>query len=337
LVYFLVLRMQKIFIIAFICLGWLACSNNNQSKEDSVLSRAPYEQLTDSIAKEPANAGLYFRRGTLLYKNEQLTLAENDLRRAWELNPTEEYALRLTTVLKQKNVDTAINFIQEALKKTPNSISLRVGLARGFQKQGRIAEAENICTKIIQDFPGQLDALTLKAELLKQQNKDQEAIAVLERAYEFAPEDVDLVHQLAFAYAEARNPKVLGLCDSLIKVDVQKRHAEPYYFKGLYYENLGNSSQAISYFDQAIQHDFNFMDAYLDKGQTFFDQKKYPEAFKTFELATKVFPTEGEPYYWLGKTQEAVGNKEEARANYQRAYGFDNTITEAKEAADRLK
>jgi tetratricopeptide (TPR) repeat protein len=329
--------MQKIFISVFVCLGLLACSNNRQQNEDSVLTKAPYDKLTDSIHNEPANAGLYFRRGTLLYTNEQFNLAENDLRHAWELNPSEEYALRLTTVLKQKNADTAINFIRQALKKVPNSISLRIGLARGLQKQGRINEAENICTRIIEDFPGQLDALTLKAELLRQQNKDAEAIEVLESAYQLAPDDVDLVHQLAFAYAEAKNAKVLGLCDSLIRVDVQKRHAEPYYFKGLYYENLGNPTQAVSYFDQAIQHDFNFMDAYLDKGQTFFDQKKYPDAFKTFQLATKVFPTEGDPYYWLAKTQEAVGNKEEARANYQRAYGFDNTLTEAKEAADRLK
>jgi hypothetical protein len=32
-----------------------------------------------------------------------------------------------------------------------------------------------------------------------------------------------------------------------------------------------------------------------------------------------------------------LGNKEDAKLNYQRAYGLDKTLTEAKEATDRLK
>jgi len=145
------------------------------------------------------------------------------------------------------------------------------------------------------------------------------------------------VHQLAFEYAEAKNPKVLSLADSLIKADVQKRHAEPYYFKGLYHENKGNYTEAVHYFDEAIQHDYNFLDAYLDKGQTYYDQKKYSEALKTFQFTTTVFPSEALPYFWIGKTQQVLGNSNEARLNYQRAYGLDKTLTEAKDSADHLK
>ena len=75
----------------------------------------------------------------------------------------------------------------------------------------------------------------------------------------------------------------------------------------------------------------------MDKGQTYYDQKKYPDALKTFQLTTTVFPSESLPYFWLGKTQQALGNKNEARLNYQRAYGLDKTFTEAKDSADRLK
>jgi tetratricopeptide (TPR) repeat protein len=266
-----------------------------------------------------------------------MRLAERDLRKAWQLDPKEEYALRLTTILKQKNADTAIAFLQQALKKLPGSISLHVLLAKGYESKKEFDNSLAICNDIIQKYPGQLDALMLKSELLKQQNKTDEAISVLEQAYAYAPGDVDLVHQLAFEYAEAKNPKVLSLSDSLIKVDVEKRHAEPYYFKGLYYENKGNYKEAIQFFDLAIGHDYNFLDAYMDKGECYFDQKKYAEALKTFQLTTTVFPSEALPYYWMGKTQEAAGDKEEARLNYQRAYGLDKTFTDAKEAADRLK
>jgi hypothetical protein len=37
------------------------------------------------------------------------------------------------------------------------------------------------------------------------------------------------------------------------------------------------------------------------------------------------------------KIKQSLGNKDEARLNYQRAYGLDKTLTEAKDSADRLK
>jgi tetratricopeptide (TPR) repeat protein len=223
------------------------------------------------------------------------------------------------------------------LKKLPNSIALQIGLARGYQQKEKIDQALAVCDGIIAKFPGQLDALVLKSELLKQQNKTQEAIAVLETAYAYAPDDVELVHTLAFDYADSKNPKALKLADSLIAVDVSKRHAEPLYFKGLYHENKGNYAEAIKFFNEAIGRDYYFIDAYMDKGQCYFEQKKYPDALKTFALATTVSPTYANAYYWLAKTKEAMGDKQEAKLDYQRAYGLDKTMKEAKEAAERLK
>lgn len=327
--------MCKSFFIVIASILIVACNSN--SKQNDSLSQPPYDKITDSINKAPKDAGLYYRRGTLLYSNGEMALAETDLRTAWHLEPKEEHALRLTTVLRQKNSDTAIAFLQQALKQLPQSISLNILLAKGYQSKNEVEKSLAICDTIIRQFPGQIDALVLKSELLKQQNKNNEAISVLEQAYSYAPGDADLVHQLAFEYAEATNPKVLSLSDSLIKVDVEKRHAEPYYFKGLYFENKGAYKEAIRYFDEAISHDYNFLDAYLDKGQTYFDQKKYADALKTFQFTTTVFPSEALPYYWIGKSQQALGNKKEARLNYQRAYGLDKTLTEAKDSADRLK
>jgi tetratricopeptide (TPR) repeat protein len=328
--------MQKVFSLLICSIIIVACSHNT-SKEASQLSEPPYDKLTDSIDKSPKDAGLYYRRGTLLYENGEMNLAEKDLRAAWQLDPKEEYALRLTTILKQKNSYTAITFLQQALEKLPASIGLHILLAKGYESKNELDKSLSICNQIIKQYPGQLDALTLKSEILKQQNKTDEALSVLEQAYAFSPNDVDLVHQLAFEYAEAKNPKVLSLADSLIKVDIEKRHAEPYYFKGLYFENKGNYKEAIQYFDQAIQHDYKFLDAYLDKAQAYYDQKKYEEALKAFQFTGTVFPSEALTYYWIGKTQQALGKKEEAKLNYQRAYGLDKTLTEAKDSADRVK
>jgi tetratricopeptide (TPR) repeat protein len=219
--------MRNLFLFIIISFVIAACGNNT-SIEDATLSQPPYNKLTDSIDKAPKDAGLYYRRGSLLYSNGETRLAENDLRNAWQLDLKEEYALRLTSILNQKNADTAIAFLQRALKKIPNSIALNISLAKGYESKNQLDKALAIADDIIKRYPGELDALMLKSEILKQQNKNSEALAILEKAYSFAPGDVDLVHQLAFEYAEAKNSKVLSLADSLIKVDIEKRHAEPY-------------------------------------------------------------------------------------------------------------
>ncbi len=129
--------------------------------------------------------------------------------------------------------------------------------------------------------------------------------------------------------------KSVALCDSLIKIDTLNNHAEPYYYKGIYYSNIGDKQKAIQLFDQAIQNDYYYLNAHIEKGRVLYEQKKYAEALKVFKLPNTVSPDFADAWYWIGKCQEAMGQKEEARLNYQRAYGLDKTFTEAKEAADR--
>lgn len=313
----------------------LSCADNTDATND-LLRQEPYSGLTDSIQQQGGNAELYYKRGALFLQNDKIDYAEQDLRKAWNLKKDEQYALGVANVLRRKHVDSGIAFLQKASGELPQSIALKIGLARGYQQKNELDKAIAVCDQVIAAYPNQLDALQLETELLQAQNKPAEALVTLEKAYSYAPSDAELAHQLAFTYAQNKNPRALSLCDSLIKADVKGVHAEPFYFKGVYYANTGNKAQALSFFNQAIQHDYNFLDAYMDKGNLLFEAKDYKQALQTFELATTISPTFADAYFWLAKTKEAMGNKSEAKLDYQRAYGLDKTLTEAKQAADKL-
>ncbi len=109
------------------------------------------------------------------------------------------------------------------------------------------------------------------------------------------------------------------------------------YYKGIYFSNINDKAKALSLFDQALQHNYYYLNAYIEKGRILYEQKKFGDALKTFQLANTISATFPDAYFWIGKCQEAMGQKEEAKLNYERAYGLDNTFTEAKEAADKLK
>ena len=327
---------MKYLLWALLPLSLMTACSDNQEQDDKLLTQPPFQSLTDSIEQFPKNPELYYRRGVLLYQNNQVGYAEKDLRAAWNLQPKEEYALSMTTLLRQKSADSAIVFLDQALQKLPNSISLQIGLARGYQNKNNLDQALAICTKIISQYPNQLDALILRSELLQAKGKTKEALASLETAFAYAPNDLPLGYELAYQYAEARNPKALALTNALMKADQTESVAQAYYIQGVYHDKTGAKEEAVKNFDEAIRANYNFMDAYRDKGIVYYEQKKYAEALKTFQLALTISPATAEFHYWVGKTEEATGNKNEAKLAYQRAYGLDKSLTEAKEAADKL-
>lgn len=142
--------------------------------------------------------------------------------------------------------------------------------------------------------------------------------------------------RLANLYAATLNPKTLNFCNEILAANQERNAPEPYYFKGVYYDNMGQPDKALKAFDASIQSDYNFIDAYLEKGRILYKQKKYNEALKVYQLALTVSNSFADTYYWMGLCQEALGQKEEALLNYKRAYGLDKTLKEAKDAADKL-
>lgn len=314
-----------------------SCSDKGTSSPyDEVLSHPPYSSLTDSVKREPKNDALYFRRAVLLNKNNLPGPALADFEKAWSLKKDERYAFGISTIWLDKSPDSAITFLNKALRELPQSILLRINLARAFDGQNNTDAAMKVCEEVLATDPTRTDVLKMMSDLLDKKGQTQASIAALEKAYAITPFDVELNYGLAFKYAENKDPKVITLCDSLAKKDSAGTHAEPYYYKGIYYANTNEKAKAIASFDEAIHHDYYFKNAYIEKGRVLYDQGKMPDAYKVFNLVLTLSPSFPDAYFWMGKCQEAMGQKDEARLNYQRAYGLDKSFTEAKEAADRL-
>jgi len=328
----------KILVTAACSMTIISSCNDNSSATpyDEILEQKAFAAITDSIKKDPSNDQLRFRRAVLLNTNNFPEPALADFQKAWSLKKEEKYALGISTLLLEKKADSAILFLQEALKEIPRSYLLRLSLARGYTATNKNKEAMAICDEILSQKPDLADVIKLKADLLDKENQTAAATRLWEQAYQLAPFDVELNYILALRYAEAKNPRVLALCDSLIKADTEGRHAEPYYYKGIYYANITDYVKALSSFDEAIKHDFYFLDGYIEKGSLLYEMKKYEEAIAVFNLALTISPSFADAYYWIAKCQEAMGKKEEAKVNYLRAFELDKTMKEAREAADSL-
>jgi len=264
-----------------------ACTDRNDGATtfESLLAGPPYSALTDSIKNDPKKDELYFRRAIQLNSNQQPEAALADFRKAWELKKNEQYALGIGSLLLESKPSEALIFLKEALTVLPESLLLNLTLARSYDNQGKTDEALQLITGLLVKNPEQVDLLKMKADLLGKKGNIPEAISLLEKAYNLTPYDVELNYILALKYAETKNPKVLHLCDSLAKADSLGEHAEPYYYKGIYYSTINDKNKALAAFDEAVKHDYYFLDGYIEKGAVLFEMKKYTEALKVFNLA----------------------------------------------------
>jgi tetratricopeptide (TPR) repeat protein len=325
-----------LFSILFIFFG--ACNNETAvSPYDEVLSQPLFASLTDSIKHEPNNDELYFRRAVLLNKNNFPEPALADFQKAWSLHKYEKYAFAIANIWLDKKPDSAVIFLNESLKDLPESYLLRISLARSYNALNKTDDALNVCDQLAKMQPLQPEALLLQSELLDKKGDSIGSVTPMEKAHYLAPANLEIAFKLAYKYAENKNSKAVGLCDSLISKDSSHVHADPYYVKGIYYSNINDKTKALQWFDETIRYSYNYLNAYIEKGKILVDQKKIGEAFKVFKLTNTISPAFPDAYYWMGVCQEAQGQKEDARLSYEKAYSLDKTFTEAKDAAEKLK
>src|SRR5687768_1016914 len=120
------------FLIGFAAWLIFACNNKNKVTEpfDEILSHAPFGGLSDSIRQDPSNHDLYFRRAVLLNSNNFPEPALADFRKAWSLYKKEDYAYGLGNLLLEKKPDSAIIFLNQAIRDLPESFLLPLTLGR---------------------------------------------------------------------------------------------------------------------------------------------------------------------------------------------------------------
>ena len=329
--------MQKIRLALIVITILTACNNKEETSPYSNIYQLPeLRVISDSINQFPKNDELYYRRANLILNvNPNYTdAAIYDMQKAWSLNQTADYATDLGYLLLRNKPDSAVSFLKKASTHFPGIPELNYSLAEAYLAAKQPDSALSIHNEILNTDSTNSYYLERKAALLIKLDKKEEAAAILEKLYNAGNKYIG--SDLAFLFAETKNQKVLIIADDMIRSDTAEEHAEPYYFKGVYYYNIGDKSKAIDLFNRAIQNDKYFSDAWIEKGKTQFELKQLDKAKATFEKMIEISPDNADAFYWLGKCEEQAGNKQEAKINYQKAYALDKSLVEAKEAASRI-
>ena len=247
-----------------------------------------------------------------------------------------------TVVQPTDSLERLLRSIRDSIKNHPDDPRPKYNLVIVLEDAARYKEAVlvldsmNINKSDTANLKTYFNYLLKRSELLVLAGDTVNAIKTLE-LFVTPGEITEAGLQLADLYAETKNPKTLSFCDALNKNDKDSHNPNPDYLKGVYYYNIDNYEKAMEQFNSCIRKDYTFLDAYMEKGRILYKQKKYDTAIKVYDLALTVSNSFADAYLWKAKCEEALGQRQEAKLNYQRAYALDKSLTEAKEAADKIK
>jgi tetratricopeptide (TPR) repeat protein len=334
--------LKKGFVLLYTIFFFLALScndsdTNKTGNQNGILNTPPFKVLSDKIHNSPNNPAFYLERGELLSQRQMHKLASADFTKAWQLNPDEKTGLLASANLFLAGSDQqAIDFLLVCSRKFPSNLEFPRRLGEAYLQLGRTREALSQFDILLQQDSGNFEAWYEKGALLAQSHDTVNAIRSLEAAYSLQP----LQHYgitLANLYAESRNRKALPLCDELIAKDTAGELTDAFFVKGIYYANTGQKEKALEEYENCINRDWKFIEAYIEKGIILYKDRNIDEALKTFALAAKVSNTDPDAYYWMARCFESIGKKEEAKENYRRALALDRSFIEAARGLERIK
>ncbi len=95
-----------------------------------------------------------------------------------------------------------------------------------------------------------------------------------------------------------------------------------FYNRGNIYYDLRKYDLAIEDFTKVLKSNFKFVNAYVNRGLCFLEKKDYKNAIKDFQSALRLDPNQPDVYVYLGEALEGNEQFKDALEVYQRALSF---------------
>ena len=190
-------------------------------------------------------------------------------------------------------------------------------LKKGFMyhQTGDLSKAEKIYNQILNKDPKNFDALQLKATLLYQNKKYEEALNFYNVAIKindnFAPLHKNHGNTLK---------KLNRLDDALISykkaIQLQPTVAELYNNIGKIFKELKRFDDALFYYNKAIELKSGYTEAFFNRGAVLKELKYFNEALKNYNVAIKLKPGNATSYNNRGVILKELKYFNEALKNY---------------------
>jgi len=237
---------------------------------------------------------------------------------------------------KEKTLPPEVIALQQRVAQHPDSAGARLQLAIALDSVEAYTPALRHMDTLIQKDSNNYGLWYTRAQIEEDAKDTGSAIVSYTKAIKVYPSP-DALLSLANIYAEQKNPRSLLICNQVRQLGLGRNYdASCAFIAGVYNARTGQQQLAINLFDQCIQNDYTYMEAYIEKGLVYFDSKQYQQALNVFNLAAKVNHLYPDAYYWIARCYEMMNVKDSAVYYFKQSLALDKDAPETKLALKRL-
>jgi tetratricopeptide (TPR) repeat protein len=168
------------------------------------------------------------------------------------------------------------------------------------------------------ELPEEAAELFRKASELILKDRPAEAIPLLRRALELAPNQGRIHHYLGYALMlTSQRPAAQKEFETALKLEPGNVYSE--YFLALTLDKEGQRDQALALYEAILASGDVIYDTYQRLGQAYARKKEFPKALAMTQQALELTPWDGALRYQLATIYRQLGRTEEAKQEFETA------------------
>lgn len=200
----------------------------------------------------------------------------------------------------------------------PVTMGQAIEEAVALYRQGRLGEAEKICTGALRARSDWFDALHLLGVIKLQRGRAGAACGLLEQALKVNPASPQVMSNLGMAFAVLnRDQEALAILDRALAIE--PGHVEAMTNRGNVLIKLGRPADALAAFDEALRLAPGFPGALASRGNALAALGRFGEALAQYDAVLAIAPARAETHVNRGSALSALGRAAEAVAAFDGA------------------
>ncbi len=346
--------------IALLVVLMNSCQQCNRGKTDNAvksdsLSIPKLDEATAAIKKDSLNPYLYYKRAQIYEASGDFKSASTDMFLALTLDSLRpEYYLYAADLFKKTfEPKRGIVLMNKAIATDSMNIAYYVKAAElayiDTTVKGNYKLALDYLNTAIDKDPQNADIYFYKGTIFKEVGDTNKAISSFQTATELNPKFYNAYVQIGLLLQKRKDKNAVKYLDNAIKVS--DRPEDALYAKanllkeeGVALQNANKDAQANVMFLQAVESfkkvvevNHRNTEAYMGLAKCYYQIDSLEQAYKYYEMATKLDPTYAGAYFSKGLCAEEMGRTAEAINLYQTCLNIDPTFSRASEHLKNLQ
>jgi tetratricopeptide (TPR) repeat protein len=330
-------------ILLSACNGGSKGAQQESPKKDSV--KGPVDTISPKIelykkkvAKNPKDADSYWKLGMLEAAIKQYPTAIQDYNNAIKIDSTkaEYYFMLADADFVSGRTHESKDAFEKCVSLDPKNTKALMRLGELYFYVKKYPEAIECIDKTLKIDPHFARAYFMKGMIFLEKHDTTKALSSMQTAVEQDPKYFDAYIQLGLVYTHKGKSIALDYFNDAI--NVQPGNVEPYYDKGMFYQNGQDYDDAVKAYNELLQVDSTYKYALYNLGVIYCIYKPdYKKAIYYFDKAIRFDKTYSMAYYGRGNCYEQLNQLDKALEDFSYAVQYNQKFDAAREAMKEVK